>query len=164
MKRKSKSNKPAQQKALEVLLYRDHSRKELYEKLQKYDYSESEIETALEYASKYGYLNDERFAANFVNFNISKLGKNAIYRELKSKGIDPEIIERELESQEIDENEVIYELLKKRAGEPHELDDKEYRRCFGYLARRGFSQSEIHKALHRYVDEAEELADGIFDD
>ncbi len=150
-----KKKKPADQKALELLLYRDRSVSALSDKLRKYDYNEEEIASAIEAVSGFGYLNDEKYAGNYISLNMKRKGRTAIIRELKAKGIDEEIIEKAVSETEFDEEGLILEMLIKKAGEPHALNEKEYRRLFGFFARRGFPQGLIHKILKNYSKEDE---------
>ncbi len=157
----TETGKSATLKAMELLLYKSRSEKELRDKLSQKGYPEEEIEAAVQYVSRFGYLNDETFAEQYVALRKDRKGKNALRMELREKGIREEIIEEALAGMEEAEEDVVYALLVRRAGEPHELEEKEYRRLFGYCARRGFSAGNIHKALRRYRHNAPESA--VFD-
>jgi regulatory protein len=47
-----------------------------------------------------------------------------------------------------DESQLILRLVKKKCGDKKELDQKEYRRLQGYLARRGFSWEKVNAVLN----------------
>ncbi len=143
-------SKSASVKAMELLLYKPRTEKELRDRLAEKAYPEEEIEEALRYVKSYGYLNDEAYAEQYVSIHSAAKGKNALRMELRKKGIDAEQIEAAVSGIEEEEEEVIYRLLLKKAGDPHETDEKEYRRLFGFCARRGFSAGKIHKALRSY--------------
>ena len=50
--------------------------------------------------------------------------------------------------EEPDEKAMICRLIQKRCKGREILDEKEYRRLQGYLARRGFSWENVNAALH----------------
>lgn len=149
---KKKTNKTADVKALELLNYKMRSEKELKDKLAEYDFEQSEIDEAVEYARSFGYLNDERYAETYVLSRGSQKGRAFIKRELIQKGISPEIIDEALDSVEEEEDEICYQLLLKKAGQPHELSDKEYGKLYRFLAGRGFKSSAVYSALKKYND------------
>ncbi|MDY5114130.1 MAG: RecX family transcriptional regulator, partial [Bilifractor sp.] len=81
--------------------------------------------------------------------------RNMIRRELEDRGVTEEEIRQAFEEVPYDEQELIEQLIRKKAGEPHEMDDKELRRTYGFLARKGFSSSEIWKSLRTFQEAAE---------
>ena len=145
-----KNNKSAVVKAMELLTFKPRTEKELREKLLEKEYTAEETEAAVEYVKSYGYVNDEAYAENYVSARSKDKGRALMRMELRQKGIEESDIEQALESIEDDEEQTILELIIKRAGEAHELDEKEYRRLFGFCARRGFSGGKIHRALKEY--------------
>lgn len=155
-KMKSKaSNKPAEVKALEILSYRMRSEKELRGKLEEYGYLPEEIEKAVEYVKSYGYVNDARYAEQYVASRGKQKGRSLLRMELIKKGIDPEEAENALDAVETSEEDTAYALLLKKAGEPHPLEEKEYARLYRFLAGRGFQRGAVYSALRRYKNEAE---------
>ncbi|MCI5568886.1 MAG: regulatory protein RecX [Candidatus Alectryocaccobium sp.] len=149
--------KSAVEKAMDLLLFKARSEYELRSKLKEKEYPDGEIDEAVKYVRSFGYLNDRKYAEQFVLSNSSKKSISSIRYELKQKHIADEIIEEVLLDVETDEEDIVYELILKKAGEPpHVPDEKEERRLFGFCARRGFSTATIFKALNRYKDGAEE--------
>ncbi len=145
----------ARAKALDLLLYKTRTEKELYDKLTEREYTPEEAAEALEYVRSYGYVNDEDYAVRYVMSNGGKKGKAAVRRELREKGVEDEFIENALEDMP-DEKEAVMELLSKKAGAPHRLDEKEYRRLFSFFARRGFAAGAVTAVLKDYQNEAVE--------
>lgn len=139
----------AKQKALDILLYRTRTKKELYDKLLEKGYSEEESLDALSYVESFGYVNDEEYAIRYVMSNGHTKGRSAIIRELKAKGVNDDYIENALYDLP-DDYDVIRDLLIKKAGEPHELEEKEFRRLYGFFLRRGFNQGSIMRVLKEY--------------
>ena len=150
-----KEKKEARVKAMELLLYRNRTEAELRNKLLEREYTEEETEDALAYVKSFGYLNDSAYAEQYVLSRGSAKGRAALKRELRGKGVSEEIIDDALSALPEDDTQTLLSLIEKRAGAPHPMDDKEYRRIFGYLARRGFSGSGIHRALKEYEEKME---------
>ncbi|MBR3396771.1 MAG: regulatory protein RecX [Lachnospiraceae bacterium] len=139
----------AREKALDILLYRMRSEKELYDKLIEKGYPEEECADAVEYAKHFGYVNDAEYARQYVYSRGISKGRLLLKKELREKGIGDELIEAALE--ELPEShEVLLSLLEKKYGEPHELDEKEFRRAYSFLLRKGFNNSSVITALKEY--------------
>lgn len=153
--RNKKTDKPAEVKALEILSYKMRSERELREKLVGYEYPPEDVEKAVEYVKSYGYINDSRYAEQYVASRGKQKGRSLLRMELIRKGIDPEDAEKALDSMEESEEDTAYELILKKAGDPHFPDEKEYARIYRFLAGRGFKSSDISRALRRYKNEAE---------
>ncbi len=91
-----------------------------------------------------GYVDDEKFARFWIeNRNLKKgVSKRKLQAELRAKGVDGQIIERELAVTERgDESEIQKIIAKKR---PRYNDDQ---KLMQYLARQGFSYDDIKQAL-----------------
>ena len=56
------------------------------------------------------------------------------------------------DEQEPDETELIRSILEKRCKNPQSADEKEIRRHYGYLMRKGFSSSDIWKVFHDFFE------------
>ncbi|MEE0956222.1 MAG: regulatory protein RecX [Eubacterium sp.] len=145
--------KASVRKAMNLLLYKDRSVKELNDRLSEAGFSQEAVRAALEYVSSFGYLNDKRYAENYVYSMRDRKSRAVIIRELEEKGVDYSLIEEAAASLESDESERVYQLLVRRAGDPHKMDEKELRRMFGYIGRKGFSSGDFWKAVRKYQNE-----------
>ena len=87
--------KKAKNQALKYLSYRDRSKWEITQYLEKKQHSHLVIQQTLEYLENLDYVDDQRFALQWGQFNINKkkLGRNRLYLELLNKGIDRETLE-----------------------------------------------------------------------
>lgn len=134
-------------KAIDLISRREHSRKELIEKLNQRGYQAVSDSVADKLQEK-GYLNDERFAVMYAGElkNRKSMGKNRIKQELLRKGIERDIIENVIES--IDENpiEEIIDILRRKYPK-YNLDEKNKTRAINGLIRLGYSFSDIKKTL-----------------
>ena len=126
-----------------------YTKRELFDKLLKKEYSEECCEQTIEYLENEGYINDSDYAARYTNdaINLKKHGSVRIKADLRRKGIDAEIIDRLFEELESPDVETIKTVIEKKA-EKLDLSDKKQRdRLIGYLLRRGFRYGEIYSEL-----------------
>jgi SOS response regulatory protein OraA/RecX len=97
------------------------------------------------------YLDDEAFARDYIHdrINFKPRGKFLLKRELKLKGIPPEIAEIAIETAKIDEAALAAECLKKHSRKLENLDPKKRReRAFRLLGSRGFDLDTIYKTIN----------------
>ena len=144
--------KKAKNQALKYLSYRDRSKWEITQYLEKKQHSHLVIQQTLEYLESLDYVDDQRFALQWGQFNINKkkLGRNRLYLELLNKGIDREILENIMST--LYENNPEIELAKECASKKWESlkgveAKKKKRRLFQYLKRKGFSADIIYQSL-----------------
>ena len=149
----SRRQKDPRKKAMDLLLYRDRTEQELRERLQEAGFSVEETQDALDYVSSFGYLNDRRYAENYVYSKRDRESRRQIRRELEEKGVADRYVEEALAQLPEDETDQIYALVCRRAGNPRRLEEKELRRLFGYLSRRGFASGEIWKAVQKFQED-----------
>ena len=150
-----KERQQAIAKAMQLLLYRQRTEKELRAKLREKEYSPGAEEAAIRYVKDFGYLNDRHFAEVYLHSNQGKKSRAVIKRELQEKGVAFEWIGLAFEENPAEEDEIIYAMLLKRAGDPHKMEEKELRRHVQYLMRKGFSSADIWKQIHHYQEQAE---------
>jgi len=155
---KAEEEKKVINQALNLLSYGARSRKELYKRLAKKGYEEEQIEKAIAFCEKYGYINDHEYAKSFIRdrIKLKKHGSRRIRYDLISKGIGQEVIDQVLDIDEDEEYERALELAKKRI-KSYKNDNKQaiYRKLGGYLARRGYPYSVVTKVLREVLGELE---------
>ncbi len=135
-------------KAIELLMRKPQSRKELGRKLKEWEASEEEGEAICDRMEELGYLNEAEYAGRIVQHYAAKgFGARKIRDELCRRGIPRELWEEAL-SQAEDNSQAIDDFLEKKL--KGSRDQKEIKRASDALARRGFSWSEISDALRRY--------------
>ncbi|MEE0751295.1 regulatory protein RecX [Frisingicoccus sp.] len=131
-------------RALNLLKVRDRSRQELAQRLKMDGYPESIIKDTMAYVDSYHYLDDARFARNYVDYRGSRKSRRELEYELKMKGIDLRSAAEADEYLELpDDRETIQSILAKRWGSDMEPDPKEKERMMRYLGRRGFRGGDI---------------------
>lgn len=148
-------NKRATVRAMALLKDKDYSIKGLTLKLKDGYYPEESINSAVEYVSSYGYLDDVRYATNYVNFKSEKKTRKQIELELFNRGIDKNTIDMVCEefyseNKDIELNNALGIIEKKYydiSNRISEMDYNEVQKIKGYLFRKGFSVDVINKAL-----------------
>ena len=132
--------------AVSLLARRDHSEKELMEKLSRKGYTEG-AEVAIEKLRNSGYVSDERFARLYVRElrSLKKYGKRRIEQELYRKGIARDIISEVLDETDFDENELV--ALIERKYSRYLGDEKGIQKTINSLVRMGYGYGEIRDAL-----------------
>ncbi|MGN0326719.1 MAG: regulatory protein RecX [Lachnospiraceae bacterium] len=153
-------SKRAEKRALHLLEQRDYTAAGLKRKLLEGGYSEENAETAIRQMESYHYLDDERYAAQFISCYAERKTKRAIIAKLREKGVAKEVIEAayekfEAEGNEIDEENLAKKLLLKRGYHGEQLEKRELDRHAAYLLRKGFSASDIYKAIYGLQEEYE---------
>jgi len=132
---------------LRLLAARARSRAELIDKMAKRGYPDEVVETVLGRLVAVGLVDDEDFAAQWVRsrHTYSGKGKRALSAELRTKGVDAEVIAAALDGIDAGAERVRAEQLVDRKLRREVLadgdDPKVMRRLVGMLARRGYSQS-----------------------
>ena len=148
-----KSNeRRAKEKALWLISYRSHSKKELFDKLKR-SFDEDSAQKAVDRMEELGLINDEEFARQYAKKLIygKKMSNRGAGFELKRKGIDERTIEEVLGELDDDPTERIVEFINKKYKNIE--DEKIKRRAVAALQRKGYSWDEIRQALDALVKE-----------
>ena len=140
--------KRATKRAMHLLEKMDRTEYKLREKLSEGGYPDEAIEDAIGYVKRYHYLDDERYARNYVFLARDRKSRKKLSIELYQRGIKKELIDRILEEEyEADEEKQICQLLEKRGFDPKTCSEKERQKLYQFLLRRGFQSSDICKVM-----------------
>jgi len=95
-----------------------------------------------------GYVDDERFAAAWVNSRqlTKKSSKRKLEQELTVKGVSSEIITELLQNRDVIEKDNLKELIAKKSRQTKYQDQA---KLMQYLVRQGFSYSDVKTALEQ---------------
>ena len=142
----------AKLRSMNLLQSRDYTRKQLEDKLKQGEYPQECIEEALSYVESYGYIDDRRYAGDYIEYHIQTKSRLRIETDLIRRGISKEVIRRafeELGSLGVvqDEAAMIRELLDKKKYSAHTATKQEQQKMYGFLYRKGFSSEAIARAL-----------------
>lgn len=144
--------KKALNKCADLLSRRDHSVKELKTKLLR-TVDEKSAQKAIDRYIESGYLNDERYCENLVEylFETKKYSLNHVKQECFKRGIDREITDKILSEYEIDSISAIVDLLNTKY-KSKLLQDNGVQKVIAALQRKGFYYSDIKSAFYRLQD------------
>jgi len=149
-------NKRCKDKAMWLISYRDHSRRELIEKL-RHDYSSACAEAAVSRLEELGLVDDERYARRYAAelIEVRRLSDRGVRQKLREKGIDRDLIDEIMAQSEVDEQAQIREIIEKKYARGLS-DEKARRRAVNALSRLGFAYSDIKSVLTEYIETEEE--------
>ncbi len=148
--------KRAKLRAMHLLEDMDRSEAGLREKLRTGLYPQEAIDQAVEYVKSFGYLDDRRFARNFVQSRLHTKSRKEIYYQLCQKGIPGEIAQEamELSATEDDEREAVLAIMRKKRVNPATAEPEQMNKLLGYLARKGFRYETIRQVIQNYDENA----------
>ena len=135
-----------------LLAQRDYTCGRLREKLLAAGFSEEVVEMTLESLREANYLNDERYAQNYVQAHWEDRSRLRIRMDLESRGVPSEIIseviraESEERGQEAEIRQ-IRKLMNKRKYDPKGATWEEKGKMQAFLYRKGYSQSSVRAAM-----------------
>ncbi|OMH28375.1 regulatory protein RecX [Motiliproteus sp. MSK22-1] len=134
--------------ALGLLARREHSRKELVDKLMRRTRDLGQVESLLDQLHEQGLQSDSRFAESFVRSRVSRgQGPSRIQQDLRQRGVCQDIISRVMEEQDVDWYRVALEVRCKRFGMEKPVDRKAYAQQVRFLLYRGFSYDQVQEAI-----------------
>lgn len=134
----------AVKRAMHLLQRQERTERKLKEKLMQSGYPSEAIEDAVSYVKKYRYLDDERYARNYIQFHQEACSRMRLETDLVRRGVPRQLAQRCLEEEfSSDEREKIRALLEKKHFSAEEADRREAARMYRFLAYRGFRACDI---------------------
>lgn len=148
----------AKEKALWLISYRSHSKKELTDKIKRTCDADA-AEKAAERMEELGLVDDREFSRQYAQKLIfsKRMSKRAAEYELRAKGISPELAEEALAEIEADPREQIREIIEKKY--KNITDEKIRRRAVAALKRLGHGWEDINAVIGELSEYSED--DGI---
>ena len=124
----------------------DRSEADLRTRLKRSGYDTDVVEDAINYAKKFGYINDERYASHYIQAKSGTKSRRQIEAELKQKGIHrlPEDAFPDSEA----ERESVRRLIHRKTFDVDSLDQDQKQKIAASLYRKGFPSEIIRKELH----------------
>lgn len=142
-------------RAMNLLQKKDYTEKQLRDKLNEGLYSQELVDEAIDYVKSYKYLDDNRYARDYITYHMSMRSRNRIIQDLVQKGIGKDILmpimeeiyeEAGSESGEDVELEQIQKLLTKKHYDK-DMEYKDKQKIMAFLMRRGYSMDKIKRAM-----------------
>lgn len=148
--------KRARLRAMHLLEDMDRTESGLREKLRQNEYPDEVIEKAMGYVRSYGYIDDVRYAENFILSRSSTKSRKEIEALLLKKGVSKENINKAFSCgfTEDGEQEAIRNILRKKRFDPEKCDREQLRKMYGYLARKGFRYDTIRQVIQNADENA----------
>ncbi|MCM1267396.1 MAG: recombination regulator RecX [Bacteroidales bacterium] len=142
----------AKKRVLNLLQRRDYTAARLRDKLKEGGYPEECIEEAVAYAASYGYVDDARYAEDYIRCHLEQKSRMRIEQDLMRKGISKPMIGEAFEKLVAegavqDEEGMITALLRKKNFDHRTATMQERQRMYAFLSRRGFHAEAINRAL-----------------
>lgn len=149
---KLSNERRAKEKALWMISYRDHSKKELKDKIRR-TCDEDSAQKAVERMEELGLVNDENYARRYAQQLLftKHMSKNGAFQSLVQKGIDKELASRILDEITVDSREHIRTVIDKKYKNIN--DEKIRRRASAALQRLGYRWDEIRSVFEEYTEE-----------
>lgn len=149
--------KRATKYAMNLLVKKDYTSKELTDKLVKAGYTENSAGAALTYVSSYHYVDDLSYARRYLETYSDRKSIKKMQMELRQKGISEELFTQARdEAQMEDEADTLRYYAEKKARSLDLSQEKDRQKLLRFLVGRGFTFGDARDML-------QELSDGVSD-
>ncbi len=141
--------KRAKKRVLYLLEKSWKSESEVREKLKKSKYPENVVETAIEYAKSFGYIDDLEYAKRFIDSKRALKSKKEIQYLLTQKRLHRSIVGRVCEEMFDEESEVeaIRTVIRKKNIDLDTVTYDERMKLCQYLLRKGFEYGKVRQVV-----------------
>lgn len=133
-------------RALRLLSQREHSRKELEQKLKSHEETPGELAEALDFLAAKDFINEKRVVESVVNRRASKLGAARVRQELIAKGLPADDIAEAVEAMRSTELGRAMQVWRKRFG-ASPSDASERAKQVRFLVSRGFAPEVVRRVV-----------------
>lgn len=139
---------------MDLLARREHSRRELQQKLSRRGFDEGLVDEVIEELAGKNLQSDERFTAAYVHERSGKgFGPLAIRQVLRQRGIDDPTIEQHLDRNDPQWTFLAGKVSQRRFGVIESGDRQTYAKAVRFLQQRGFPDEQIRRALQNPAEE-----------
>ena len=143
--------KRAKLRAMNLLQKKDYTEKQLRDKLSDGDYPQEYIDDAVAYVKSFHYIDDERYARDYIAYHMSARSRNRIIQDLANKGISKDVYQNILDElyqdDEDAEIEQIRKLLVKKHYDPETAEYEDRQKIMAFLMRKGYNSLDIRRAM-----------------
>ncbi|RZT01230.1 regulatory protein RecX [Cuneatibacter caecimuris] len=148
--------KRAKLRSMNLLKRADQTEAGLRRKLKEGFYPQECIEEAVAYVRSYHYIDDERYARQYLEIYGKRKSKKQLRQELQQKGISRELLEQAFEEVRPDETSALELLARKRCRGKNLEDPGEYQKQLRYLLSKGYHYEQAAGQLKALRDGGEE--------
>ena len=147
--------KRAKSRALWYLDRMDYTEKALYDKLIKAGFDKKASAAVIARLKELGVIDDERYAGRLAErYRENNISEREAIQKLRLKGVAYDLAKACVRNTEFDERVQIESLIETKYAR-RLREERGSEKVFAALARKGFSFSEIKKALKKYCEELE---------
>ncbi len=144
-----KEKKRALNRALVLLRYKRRTKKELSDRLEEEGVDDKVVADVIGELLRAKFLDDEAYAESYIDGRGHRYGARRLAHELKMRGVAERDFEHLLPDEEY---ETLLALARKRVAHYRgDARDKQYRKLYAYLMRRGFQSGEIRRVLRQVL-------------
>ena len=133
-------------RALRLLSQREHSRKELEQKLKPHEETPGELAKALDFLAAKDFINEKRVVESVVNRRSTKLGAARVRQELMAKGLPADDIAEAVQTMQGTEFERALGVWRKKFGAAPS-DASERGKQVRFLVSRGFAAEVVRRVV-----------------
>jgi regulatory protein len=138
-------SKQIKKKCLRLLTRREHSRKEIQDKLAIKGYDRNQVLGVIDELAQESWQDDVRFAESYARVRSQKgFGPVRIAYELKQQGIAPDTIDKIVRATTDNWTNLLEQVYTKKYPETVAMDSSERANRIRFLQQRGFSSAMIH--------------------
>ena len=133
-------------RVLDLISRRLRSKWEIEDYLKRKGYNPEEITKIVDRLENKGYIDDLNFAKRWVENRrlLKSTSKRKLRMELRQKRIVDDVIEKVLDEDQADEQEILRDLIAKKRQQTRYQEDQ---KLIAYLARQGFNYGDIKSAI-----------------
>lgn len=140
-------------RCMNLLKSMDRTESQLREKLALGGYPSQVIDQAIAYVKGYGYVDDERYAKQYLECYRGRKSRQQMRQELRRRGISGELIRMaEEEAEPADEKAMIRRWIVKKKIDLNKAEPSDIRKLYMFLMRKGFASGDIGKVLKETED------------
>lgn len=146
-RKKRRKEMSAESKAIRFLAQREHSKKELFDKLVIKEVPPEEAKRVVDKMAELDLQSETRFLESRVRYRVnSRYGPRKTQLELRQHGLKESDIHEEMNKDEHDWQAMAFELVERRYGE-YPLSISDQKKAFDLLLRRGYTHDQAYKVI-----------------
>lgn len=147
--------KRGKERALYYLKTADKTIHQMRTKLKDGFYPTQIIDRIISFLQEYGYIDDYRYAVNFVDYNKSRKSVKRLKNDLSIKGISRQIIDEVLEEVIEDGDDTEHSQIESycRKKIKTDMDEKQCNKIIMALMRKGFRYEQVRSVFNSVLEE-----------
>ncbi len=139
------------ERAMRLLVHREHGRIELEKKLLQRELPQNLIDAVLDQLAEDGLQCDVRFAESYTRMRVDRgFGANKIRADLQARRVEHSVIEDAVNDSGADWTEIASNALRKKFGNNSVVSAKIQARMQRFLYQRGFESEQIRSAMSNF--------------